>query len=78
MWVDMVQLLVIFSRVGVYIRVPGVDVDRFAESMRTGAGLLGYIDQLSGGSISKVGVFSLGAFRCRHRSSLFPLSAQDL
>lgn len=69
-WVDVVQLLVVFSRVGVYIRVPGVDVDRFAESMRSGAGLLGYIDQLSGGSISKVGVFSLGAplvtpFCCR-------------
>ena len=44
-----------------YIRVPGVDVDRFAESMRGGGGgLLGYIDQLSGGSISKVGLFSLG------------------
>ncbi len=51
----------IFSRVGVYIRVPGVDVDRFADSMRSGGGgLLGYIDQLSGGSISKVGLFSLG------------------
>ncbi len=49
-----------FTRLGVYIRVPDVDVDRFAESMRSGAGLLGYIDQLSGGSISKVGVFSLG------------------
>ena len=56
------QALVVFSRVGVYIRVPGVDVDRFAESMRGGGGgLLGYIDQLSGGSISKVGLFSLGA-----------------
>ncbi len=55
------QLMVVFSRVGVYIPVPGVDVDRFAESMRSGAGLLGYIDQLSGGSLSKVGIFSLGA-----------------
>lgn len=48
-----------FSRVGVYMRLPGVDVDRFSEAMQ-GAGLLGYIDALSGGSISKVGVFSLG------------------
>lgn len=54
-------LLVVFTRVGSYIRVPGVDVDRFAESMRTGGGgLLGTIDQLSGGSISRFGVFSLG------------------
>ncbi len=49
----------VFSRVGVVIRLPGVDVDRFAETM-AGGGLLGYIDALSGGSISKVGVFSLG------------------
>ncbi|GAB4816752.1 hypothetical protein N2152v2_003798 [Parachlorella kessleri] len=51
--------LMVFSRVGVFIRLPGVDVDRFAETM-AGGGLLGYIDALSGGSISKVGVFSLG------------------
>jgi SecY len=57
-----VQGLIAFSRLGVYLRLPGVDVDRFAESMR-GGGLLGYIDALSGGSISKVGVFSLGGHR---------------
>lgn len=45
--------LLLLSRVGVYIRLPGVDVDAFAESL-TGSGLLGYIDTLSGGSISKV------------------------
>ncbi len=42
------------------MRLPGVDVARFQESMTTG-GLLGYVDALSGGSISRVGVFSLGA-----------------
>ncbi len=51
--------LIALSRLGVYIRLPGVDVERFAEAM-SGSGLLGYIDTLSGGSISKVGVFSLG------------------
>ena len=53
------QALVVFSRIGVYMRLPGVDVDRFAESMQSG-GLMGYFDALTGGSISKVGVFSLG------------------
>ena len=48
-----------FSRLGVYIRLPGVDVDRFAESLQ-GGGLLSYIDALSGGSVSRVGLFSLG------------------
>lgn len=53
------QGLVALSRLGVYIRVPGVDVAKFEQSI-SGGGLLGYIDALSGGSISKVGVFSLG------------------
>lgn len=51
--------LVAFSRVGVYARLPGVDVDAFSASL-AGGGLLGYIDALSGGSISRVGIFSLG------------------
>ena len=55
----LLQGLVALSRLGVYIRVPGVDVAKFEQSIQ-GGGLLGYIDALSGGSISKVGVFSLG------------------
>lgn len=51
--------LIALSRVGVYIRLPGVDVDGFAAMMQN-SGLLGYVDTLSGGSISKVGLFSLG------------------
>ena len=54
-----------FSRLGVYIRLPGVDVAKFEQSMQ-GGGLLGYIDALSGGSISKVGVFSLGKPLAQH------------
>ena len=53
------QGLVLFSRLGVYIPLPGVDVSAFAASIKT-EGLLGYIDTLSGGSISRVGIFSLG------------------
>lgn len=56
----MLQGLVLFSRLGVYIPLPGVDVAAFAGSIKT-EGLLGYIDTLSGGSISRVGIFSLGA-----------------
>ena len=51
--------LIVVSRVGVYERLPGVDVEAFGASLRSG-GLLGYIDTLSGGSISRVGLFSLG------------------
>ena len=51
----------LFSRLGVYIPLPGVDVAAFADSVKT-EGLLGYIDTLSGGSISRVGIFSLVSF----------------
>lgn len=61
------QALIVFSRVGVYMRLPGVDVEKFSETVQSG-GILGYIDALSGGSISRVGIFSLGedfkAFVC--------------
>lgn len=43
-----VQGLIVFSRLGVYLRLPGVDVDAFSEAM-AGSGIMGYIDTLSGG-----------------------------
>eukprot|EP00898_Chlorokybus_atmophyticus_P002615 jgi/Chlat1/3354/Chrsp23S03778 len=52
-------LLLLLSRVGVYIPLPGVDSKAFAESASQG-GLLNYLDTLSGGGISKLGIFSLG------------------
>jgi hypothetical protein len=51
--------LVAASRIGVYDRLPGVDVEKFSAAV-SGSGLLGYIDNITGGSISNVGVFSLG------------------
>ena len=49
----------VFSRLGVYMRVPGVDAERFAEPVQSQR-ILGYLDTLSGGAISRVGIFSLG------------------
>eukprot|EP00892_Ulva_mutabilis_P011181 jgi/Ulvmu1/8435/UM043_0013.1 len=51
--------LIAVSRVGVYDRLPGVDIEKFSAAV-SGSGLLGYIDNITGGSISNVGVFSLG------------------
>ena len=45
--------LLVLSRVGVYIPLEGVDRAAFAEKISQ-SGLLGYIDTLAGGSISKV------------------------
>lgn len=49
---------------------------RFQESMTTG-GLLGYVDALSGGSISRVGVFSLGEPLSIHASILSAIFMQS-
>ena len=51
--------LVTVARLGVFDRLPGVDVARFSESVASN-GILGYVDNITGGSISNVGVFSLG------------------
>ena len=51
--------LVAASRIGVYDRLPGVDIEKFSAAV-SGSGFLGYIDNITGGSISNVGVFSLG------------------
>lgn len=51
--------LLALARLGVYIPLPGVDVESFQATIKQG-GVLGYVDQLVGGSISNVGVFSLG------------------
>lgn len=72
--VGILLALIVFSRVGVYVRLPGVDVDKFADAM-SGSGLLGYIDTLSGGSISKVGLFSLGIVPYINASILLQLLA---
>ena len=50
------------------MRVPGVDAERFAEAVQS-QGILGYLDTLSGGSISRVGIFSLGEAPKRGPSS---------
>eukprot|EP00899_Mesostigma_viride_P007169 jgi/Mesvir1/16453/Mv12093-RA.1 len=52
--------LLVLSRVGVYIPLPGVDRAAFAANVVKEGGLLGYVDTLAGGSISRVGLFSLG------------------
>ena len=73
--VGIMLALIVFSRLGVYIRLPGVDVERFSEAMSSGGGLLSYIDTLSGGSISKVGLFSLGIVPYINASILLQLLA---
>ena len=63
--------LLIVSRVGTYIPISGVDRAAFAESLAGGGGVLGYVDTLTGGSISKLGIFSLGIVPYINSSIIF-------
>lgn len=57
-----------------YIPLEGVDRAAFAQQVQS-SGLLGYVDTLAGGSISKVGVFSLGIVPFINSSIIFQLLA---
>ena len=52
----------------------GVDRAAFAESLQGGGSVLGYVDTLTGGSISKLGIFSLGIVPYINSSIIFQVS----
>lgn len=56
--------LLIFIRLGIHLPVPGIDREIFqARLAESGAGLgavLGFLDTLSGGGLSSLGIFALG------------------
>ena len=65
--------LLLLSRVGTYIPISGVDRTAFAESLAGSGGMMGYVDTLTGGSISKLGIFSLGIVPYINSSIIFQL-----
>lgn len=52
-------MMFLVARIGTFIPVPGVDVDRLAE-MTAQNNLLGYINLFSGGAFTRVSIFALG------------------
>ena len=58
------QGLIVFSRVGVYLRLPGVDVERFSEAMQGSGGIMSYIDTLSGGWVDGWAAGRMGGWLC--------------
>ena len=65
--------LLVVSRIGAYIPVSGVDRTAFAESLSNTGGVMSYVDTLTGGSISKLGIFSLGIVPFINSSIIFQL-----
>ena len=65
--------LLVVSRIGAYIPISGVDRTAFAESLQNTGGMMSYVDTLTGGSISKLGIFSLGIVPFINSSIIFQL-----
>lgn len=51
--------LLILVRLGVYIPIPGIALDRFKEEVQN-TPLIGFLDVFSGGGLSVLGIFALG------------------
>lgn len=52
--------ILMLARLGVFLPVPGIDRERFAQSIQGNNALLGLLDIFSGGGLSTLGVFALG------------------
>ncbi len=52
--------ILILARLGVFLPVPGIDREQFAQSVQNNSALLGFLDIFSGGGLSTLGVFALG------------------
>ncbi|MEL6162627.1 MAG: preprotein translocase subunit SecY [Cyanobacteria bacterium J06641_2] len=52
--------ILLLIRLGIYIPIPGIDRKAFSASLAQGNGIGGFLDILSGGGLSALGVFALG------------------
>ncbi len=52
--------ILILARLGVFLPVPGINRDLFAQSVHNNSAVLGFLDIFSGGGLSTLGVFALG------------------
>jgi preprotein translocase subunit SecY len=58
-WFTVIALIVF--RLGAYVPIPGIDIDKFAEIFsRNQQGLLGMINMFSGGAVKNMAIFTLG------------------
>lgn len=52
--------ILILARLGVFLPVPGINREQFAQSVQNNSAILGFLDIFSGGGLSTLGVFALG------------------
>ena len=52
--------ILILARLGVFLPIPGINREQFAQSVQNNNALVGLLDIFSGGGLSTLGVFALG------------------
>lgn len=52
--------ILILARLGIFLPVPGINRELFAQSVQNNSALLGFLDIFSGGGLSSLGIFALG------------------
>jgi len=52
--------MLILARLGVFLPVPGINREQFAQSVQNNSAVIGFLDIFSGGGLSTLGVFALG------------------
>jgi preprotein translocase subunit SecY len=52
--------ILILARLGIFLPVPGINREQFAQSVQNNSALLGFLDIFSGGGLSTLGIFALG------------------
>jgi preprotein translocase subunit SecY len=52
--------MLILARLGVFLPVPGINREQFAQSVQNNSAIIGFLDIFSGGGLSTLGVFALG------------------
>jgi preprotein translocase subunit SecY len=52
--------ILILARLGVFLPVPGINREQFAQSVQNNSAVIGFLDIFSGGGLSTLGVFALG------------------
>jgi len=52
--------MLVLARLGVFLPVPGINREQFAQSVQNNSAVIGFLDIFSGGGLSTLGVFALG------------------
>ena len=75
--IGMTLLLLVLSRLGTFIPIPGVDHDAFYQSISTNP-IVSFLNVFSGGGFASIGIFALGIVPYINASIVMQLAATSI